>query len=86
MNFSDDVQLKNGIKCRKLREDNSNLDKYGSASKMKERIKKEAERQPYTNDRAFNKGKNDCIVGNIFTDEARYFLLCIGSDIETKAQ
>ena len=35
MNFSDDVHLKNGIKCRKLREDNSNLDKFCGICKSK---------------------------------------------------
>lgn len=31
-----------------------------------------------TNDTQYNRGRKDCIEGNIWTDDAKYFLLCEG--------
>ena len=31
----------------------------------------------YTKDREFNKGKDDILQGNIYSDEAKYFLQCL---------
>ena len=36
-----------------------------------------ARKERYTNDRKFNKGKDDILQGNIHTDEAKYFLQCL---------
>lgn len=36
-----------------------------------------ARKEHYTKDREFNKGKNDIMRGNIHSDEAKYFLLCL---------
>ena len=33
--------------------------------------------QPITKDTKFNKGRKDCIEGNIYTDAAKYFLQCV---------
>ena len=33
-------------------------------------------KQPITKDTKFNKGRKDCIEGNIYTDDAKYFLQC----------
>ena len=41
-----------------------------------EEVKQFALQQPKTKDYTFNKGRADCIAGNITTDAARYFLQC----------
>lgn len=41
-----------------------------------EEVKQFAQKQPKTKDYTFNKGRADCIAGNITTDAARYFLQC----------
>ena len=41
-----------------------------------EEVKQFALQQPKTKDYAFNRGRADCIAGNITTDAARYFVQC----------
>ena len=40
-------------------------------------IKELAIKEPVTKDTKFNKGRTDCIKGNPYTEEAKYFLFCI---------